>query len=238
MSKLLVTGAGSLAREIISQSKGVGLSNDEDQIVQCIRDFPDSCFVVCDIRDKDSLANVVRVHQVTHLIHTAALKHVSICEENINEAILTNIQGSRNIIEVAQENNIRKVLAVSSDKSVAPLNVYGATKLIMEKMFLKAGFSVVRFGNFWGSRGSVIPLWEEEKKTGTITITDPEATRFFIQLEDAARMCINCVENMGELTVPTMLEFTLGQLAEMVAPDANWNIIGLQDGEKKHEVLK
>lgn len=241
MDRLLVTGgSGSLGMEILRQFKGykVGLTNDEYQLVEAAQEL-DIPWVLCDVRNKESLRGVVRTHKINRIIHAAALKHVPICEANPEEAILTNINGSRNIIEVAKEFKIYKVLAVSSDKAYHPVNTYGATKLIMERMFLNAGFSVVRFPNFWASRGSVIQLWEKQAIfDGVITITDPDATRYFIDLKEAAKICLTNVETMWGLVKVNGEKIKLSDLADKIAPKASWKITGLRDGEKKHEELE
>lgn len=200
-------------------------------------------FFVGDVRDKDRLKRAMTCVDV--VIHTAALKHVPICEFNPIEAVRTNIDGSVNVIDAAIDCHVPKVLAISSDKSVHPINLYGATKMVMEKLFVHANvygdtmFSCVRFGNFEGSRGSVLPLWIRQKEEGEITITEKDMTRFWITLEEAAQFTITCLDKMegGEIFIPRMPEKTLLELSQQIAPNARIKVIGNRGNEKLHELL-
>jgi len=200
-------------------------------------------FFIGDVRDRRRLFRAMQ--GVDYVVHAAALKHITFCEYNPIEAVKTNIDGSVNVIEAALDCGVDKVLAVSSDKAVHPINIYGATKLAMEKLFINANvygdtkFSFARFGNFINSRGSVLELWEREKPTGKITITNPDMTRYWISLEDAAQFTIDCLEQMegGETFIPAMEQKSISQLAEEFAPDCSWHIIGGRDGEKVTEEL-
>ena len=182
------------------------------------------------------------------VVHAAALKQVPACEYNPFEAIQTNIMGGRNVIDAAINQGVRRVLALSTDKAVNPINLYGATKLCAEKMFVQANayagtqdtrFSCARYGNVVGSRGSVIPVFLEQRKRGKITITDPRMTRFWITLDQGVRFVIRCLDEMhgGEIFVPKIPSMRMMDLAETIAPGCEIDIIGIRPGEKLHEVL-
>lgn len=203
-------------------------------------------FFIGDVRDKDRLHRAMM--DVDIVIHTAALKQVPACEYNPIEAIRTNIEGAINIIDSAIENDVKKVLALSTDKAVHPVNLYGATKLVAEKLIIqgntytgrkKTKFSCVRYGNVLASRGSIIPIFLEQKKLGKITITDKRMTRFWITLEQGVRFVINCIEKMhgGEVFVPKIPSMRILDLADVVAPKCEREIIGIRPGEKIAEVL-
>ena len=199
-----------------------------------------------DVRDAQRLERAFS--GVTVVLHTAALKQVPACESNPFEAAQTNIVGSKNVIDAAINRGIRRVIALSTDKAVHPINVYGSTKLCAERMFVQANdhsevqqhrFSCVRFGNFLGSRSSVIPIFVEQRKRGKITITDPRMTRFWITLDAAARLVIRCFEQMqgGEIFVPKIASMKLLDMAQAVAPNFEIECMGIRPGEKLHEVL-
>lgn len=204
-------------------------------------------FLIGDVRDKDRLNRAM--NRVDIVIHAAALKQVPTCEYNPIEAVRTNIEGSVNVIEAALDNSVEKVIAISTDKAVHPVNLYGATKMVAEKLFIQANsytgekrktkFSVVRYGNVIGSRGSVIPLFKEQAKSGEITITDQQMTRFWITLDQGVRFVINSLELMqgGEIFVPKIPSMRITDLAKVTAPDAKIKDIGIRPGEKLHEVL-
>jgi len=185
---------------------------------------------------------------VTVVVHAAALKQVPACEYNPFEAIQTNIIGGRNVIDAAIDQGVQRGLALSTDKAVNPINLYGATKLCAEKMFVQANayagardtrFSCARYGNVVGSRGSVIPMFMEQRKRGRVTITDPRMTRFWLTLEHGVRFVIRAIEQMhgGEIFVPKIPSMRLVDLAEAVAPGCVVEYIGIRPGEKLHEVL-
>ena len=185
---------------------------------------------------------------VTVVIHAAALKQVPACEYNPFEAIQTNIMGGRNVIDAAINQGVRRILALSTDKAVNPINLYGATKLCAEKMFVQANayagaqntrFSCARYGNVVGSRGSVIPVFIEQRKRGKITLTDSRMTRFWIALEYGVRFVVGCLEQMhgGEIFVPKIPSMRLTDMAETIAPGCEVEFIGIRPGEKLHEVL-
>src|SRR6266480_6978633 len=199
-----------------------------------------------DVRDPQRLERALA--GVTMVVHAAALKQVPACEYNPFEAIQTNIMGGKNVIDAAINRGVRRLVALSTDKAVNPINLYGATKLCAEKMFVQANayagaqdtrFSCVRYGNVVGSRGSVIPIFLEQRKRGKITVTDPRMTRFWITLEQGVRFVIRCLEEMhgGEIFVPKIPSMRLLDLAETIAPGCDIETIGIRPGEKLHEVL-
>jgi len=203
-------------------------------------------FVIGDVRDRDRVESALA--DVTVVVHAGAIKQVPVCEENPFEAIQTNVIGSRNVIDAALRQGIKRTLLVSTDKAVNPINLYGATKLCAEKLFVQANhqegkfrgcFSTVRYGNVIGSRGSVIPTLLEQRKRGPITITDCRMTRFSITLEQGVRFVIRCLERMhgGEIFVPKIPSMRLFDLAEALAPGTQIEEIGIRAGEKLHEVL-
>ena len=203
-------------------------------------------YFIGDVRDAQRLQRAFA--GVTIVVHAAALKQVPACEYNPFEAIQTNIIGGRNVIDAAIDQGVHRILALSTDKAVNPVNLYGATKLCAEKMFVQANaysgaqdtrFSCARYGNVVGSRGSVIPIFLEQRRTGKITITDPRMTRFWITLEQGVRFVILCIEQMhgGEIFVPKIPSMKLVDMAEALAPGCAVEHIGIRAGEKLHEVL-
>ncbi len=200
-----------------------------------------------DVRDKERLERAMDGADI--VVHAAALKQVPLCEYNPFEAVKTNIIGAQNVIEAAIDHNIEKVMAISSDKAVNPVNLYGATKMCMEKLFISANsyvgpkrqtkMSCVRYGNVVGSRGSVIPLFREQRAKKEITITDKEMTRFWITLEHGVEFVIRCIEDMhgGEVFVPKIPSMRIVDLANAVAPECKVKYIGTRPGEKIHEDL-
>ncbi len=203
-------------------------------------------FLIGDVRDKSRLHRAMNDAEI--VIHSAALKQVPACEYNPIEAVRTNIEGAINIIDTAIENNVKKVITISTDKAVHPVNLYGATKLVAEKLFIQGNaysgaretkFSCVRYGNVVASRGSVIPIFLEQKKNGIITITDERMTRFWITLEQGVRFVINCIEKIrgGEVFVPKIPSMRIIDLADVVSPESKRKKIGIRPGEKIHEIL-
>lgn len=203
-------------------------------------------FFIGDVRDKNRLNRAMK--DVDLVVHAAALKQVPACEYNPIEAIKTNIDGTVNIIDAALDNEVERVMLISTDKAVHPVNLYGATKMVAEKLIVQANsyagggktrFSCVRYGNVIGSRGSVVPLFLEQRKTGTITVTDERMTRFWLTLEQGVRFVIQCIQQMegGETFVPKIPSMTLVELAKAIAPDAKIKNIGIRPGEKLHEIL-
>lgn len=209
-------------------------------------DQPNLRYFIGDVRDQLRLRRAM--NGVDIVIHAAALKQVPACEYNPMEAIKTNILGSGNVIEAALDAGVQRVMALSTDKAVNPVNLYGATKLAAEKLFVQSNayaagsatrFSCVRYGNVVGSRGSVIPIFMQQRQNGKLTITDARMTRFWLTLEQGVRFVIRCTEQMhgGEVFVPKIPSTRIVDLAQAIAPQAELDIIGIRPGEKLHEVL-
>jgi UDP-N-acetylglucosamine 4,6-dehydratase len=203
-------------------------------------------FFIGDVRDKE---RVYRAMNGVHIVvHAAALKQVPTCEYNPIEAVRTNIDGAVNVVDAAIDNGVEKAIAISSDKAVRPINLYGATKLVMERLFVQANvytgwrktrFCCSRYGNVVGSRGSVVPLFLEQKKNGMITITDDRMTRFWITLEQGVHFVIDCIARMegGEVFIPKTPSMKVTDLADVLAPQAERKITGIRPGEKINEIL-
>jgi UDP-N-acetylglucosamine 4,6-dehydratase len=203
-------------------------------------------YFIGDVRDADRLKRAME--GVDIVIHAAALKQVPACEYNPLEAVKTNIHGAQSVIDAAIDVGVKKVVALSTDKAVNPVNLYGATKLCAEKIFIQGNaysgprgtrFSCVRYGNVIGSRGSVIPLFKEQRKSGTITITDTRMTRFWLTLDQAVDLVIKALLHMqgGEVFVPRIPSMRISELAKVIASDCEIDVIGMRPGEKLHEVL-
>ena len=203
-------------------------------------------FFLGDVRDRDRLSLAMR--GVDYVVHAAALKQVPAAEYNPHEFIKTNVTGATNIVEASLEAGVKKVVALSTDKAVNPVNLYGATKLCSDKVFIAGNsyagdsgtiFSVVRYGNVVGSRGSVVPLFAKQRDKGKITITKPEMTRFLITLQKGVDFVIESLDKMvgGELFVPKIPACTVADIANVIAPGVEWEIIGMRPGEKMHEIL-
>ncbi len=206
---------------------------------------PSLRFFIGDVRDKDRLYRAM--NGVDYVIHAAALKQVPACEYNPFEAVKTNILGAVNVIDASIDNQVEKVIAISTDKAVNPVNLYGATKLCAEKLFVqgnaysggRARFSCARYGNVVGSRGSVIPLFLQQKSTGKVTVTDKRMTRFWITLEQGVRFVLSCLETMvgGEIFVPKIPSMNIMDLVSAIVPECEVNLTGIRPGEKIHELL-
>lgn len=203
-------------------------------------------YFVGDVRDKERLHRAF--HGVDIVVHAAALKQVPACEYNPFEAVQTNILGAKNVIEAAIDSGVKRVIALSTDKAVNPINLYGASKLVAEKLFVQGNsyvgdegtrFSCVRYGNVVGSRGSVIPLFVQQRQTGTVTVTDQRMTRFWITLEQGVDFVIRCAEKMhgGEIFVPKIPSMKIMDLTEAIAPNCQIKFNGVRPGEKIHESL-
>ncbi|WOX56755.1 UDP-N-acetylglucosamine 4,6-dehydratase (inverting) [Methanoculleus receptaculi] len=203
-------------------------------------------FLIGDVRDKDRLYRAM--NDVDIVVHAAALKQVPTAEYNPIEAVKTNIDGAANVINASIDNGVERVMALSTDKAVHPVNLYGATKMVAEKLFVqgnayaggrKTRFACTRYGNVVGSRGSIVPLFLEQRKQGRVTITDERMTRFWLTLEQGARFVARCIETMkgGEIFVPKIPSMRITDLARVIAPDCEVEIIGIRPGEKLHEVL-
>jgi len=209
-------------------------------------DHPSLRYFIGDVRDLPRLRRAF--NGVDVVVHAAALKQVPACEYNPMEAIKTNILGSSNVVDAALDTGVKKVLALSTDKAVNPVNLYGATKLAAEKLMVQSNayaggmttrYSCVRYGNVVGSRGSVVPLFIKQRATGEITLTDERMTRFWISLDQGVRFVIRCIEEMhgGEVFVPKIPSMKMVDLARAIAPTAEIRVIGIRPGEKLHEVL-
>ena len=259
-SILITGGTGSLGRALTKHildnypkvKKVVIFSRDEQKQFQMSQDFPSSQypqirFFIGDVRDKDRL---VRAFQhIDYVIHAAAMKHVHIAEYNPGECIKTNIGGAENIVEASLQSNVKRVVALSTDKACAPINLYGATKLTSDKLFIAANnikgekqirFSVVRYGNVMGSNGSVIPFFINKKKqNNSLPITDPNMTRFNISLQGGVNMVMHALEHAwgGELFVPKIPSYKIMDVAEAIGPNCSKPIVGIRPGEKVHEEM-
>ena len=257
--RLLITGGtGSFGKEYVrtilaryKPSKIIIYSRDELKQYDMQKEFNKDPvgFFIGDVRDRERLTMAMR--GVDYVIHAAALKHVPVAEYNPMEAIKTNIYGAENVIHAAMYNNVKKVIALSTDKAAAPANLYGATKLCSDKLFVSANnlvgadretrFSVVRYGNVVGSRGSVVPFFQELIDNGAkhIPITDERMTRFWISLQDGVEFVLKNFQRMvgGEIFVPKIPSILITDLANAMAPNIPIKIIGIRPGEKLHEVM-
>ena len=253
---LITGGTGSFGKKFIEimleehpPAKLIVFSRDEQkqhEMRQSGYNHPNLRYFIGDIRDYQRLRRAFE--GVDFVVHAAALKQVPACEYNPMEAVKTNILGSSNVIDAALDSNVEKVIALSTDKAVNPINLYGATKLAAEKLFVQSNayaggrrtrFACVRYGNVVGSRGSVVPVFMRQRDEGVVSITDERMTRFWISLEQGVGFVIRCLEEMqgGEVFVPKIPSMKVVDLAEAVAPEAKVNIIGIRPGEKLHEVL-
>ncbi len=258
-SVLVTGGTGSFGKKfietVLTNYKGVKkiivYSRDELKQFEMAQlyppsQFPQLRFFIGDVRDGARLKRACEGIDV--IVHAAALKHVPIAEYNPMECISTNVLGAENVINAALDCGISKVVALSTDKAAAPINLYGATKLCSDKLFIaannmkgsrKLSFSVVRYGNVLGSRGSVVPFYLKMKKTGVLPITDDRMTRFNITLEEGVSMVMYALENAwgGELFVPKIPSYKITEVAEAVCPKSKKEIIGIRPGEKLHEEM-
>lgn len=257
---LVTGGTGSFGKQFVkyclknyNPRKIIIFSRDEFKQYLMQKEFPEKKypqlrFFIGDIRDKDRLR--FAFEGVDYVVHAAALKHVPILEYNPFEAVKTNIMGAQNIIEVAIEMGVKRVVALSTDKAVSPVNLYGATKLAMEKLFIagnayvgmrQSRFSVVRYGNVVGSRGSVIPFFLKLVKDGNteLPITDERMTRFWITLDEGVKLVLFAIENSagGEVFVPKIPTVKIIDIARAICPHCKIKIIGIRPGEKLHESL-
>jgi UDP-N-acetylglucosamine 4,6-dehydratase (inverting) len=210
------------------------------------KNFPQLRFFIGDVRDRDRL--VLATNGVDVIIHAAAIKQVDTAEYNPTECIKTNINGAENVIHAALTNNVQNIVALSTDKACAPINLYGATKLVSDKLFTAANnitgnqnitFSVVRYGNVMGSRGSVIPFFMNQKNQGILPITHPDMTRFNISLEDGVEMVLHALQNHlgGEIFIPKIPSYKILDVAKAVSPESKHEVIGIRPGEKLHEEM-
>lgn len=251
---LITGGTGSFGKKFVKKVLALGVkkiivfSRDELKQYEMKQEFRDERirFFIGDVRDKDRLYRAF--DGVDIVIHAAAMKHVDACEYNPFEAVKTNIHGAQNIIEAAIDRGVEKVIALSTDKACAPVNLYGATKLASDKLFVAANayvgdkktcFAVVRYGNVVGSRGSVVPFFKKIKETGVIPITDERMTRFWITLDQGVQFVLDNLERMqgGEIFVPKIPSMSIMDLAKAIAPECEINIVGIRPGEKLHEAM-
>lgn len=258
-SILITGGTGSLGKELTKTilhkwpdiKRLVIFSRDEQKQFQMAQEFPLSKYssiryFIGDVRDHDRLKRAFT--GIDYVIHTAAMKHVHIAEYNPDECIKTNIGGAENVIKAALETNVSKVVALSTDKACAPINLYGATKLTSDKLFIAANnikgtkdikFSVVRYGNVMGSNGSVIPFFLSKRKEGILPITNPNMTRFNITLQEGVNMVLHALEAAwgGELFVPKIPSYKITDVAQAIGPNCDHKVIGIRPGEKLHEEM-
>ncbi|MFA6192476.1 MAG: UDP-N-acetylglucosamine 4,6-dehydratase (inverting) [Sulfurimonas sp.] len=254
---LITGGTGSFGKKyteiILSKykpNKIIIFSRDELKQYEMAQSFNDDCmrYFIGDVRDAERLNEAM--NDVDFVIHAAALKHVPVAEYNPMECIKTNINGAENVIKAAIKNNVKKVIALSTDKAANPINLYGATKLASDKLFVAANnmvgkketrFSVVRYGNVTGSRGSVIPFFKKLISEGAteLPITDEKMTRFLITLEDGVNFVLKNFERMygGEIFIPKIPSMKITDLAKAIAPSLPHKIIGIRPGEKLHEIM-
>ena len=258
-SILITGGTGSLGtaltrrifRDYSNVKRVVIFSRDEQKQFQMAQEFPESKYpairyFIGDIRDFSRLKRALK--DIDLVIHTAAMKHVHIAEYNPMECIKTNVLGAENLINACLDTEVKKVVALSTDKAAAPINLYGATKLTSDKLFIAANnirgrndidFSVVRYGNVMGSNGSVIPFFIKKKEEGVLPITDPRMTRFNISLSEGVDMVLHALEHAwgGEIFVPKLPSYKITDVAEAIAPECEQKIIGIRPGEKIHEEM-
>jgi UDP-N-acetylglucosamine 4,6-dehydratase/5-epimerase len=258
-SILITGGTGSLGKALTKTilekwpdvKRLVIYSRDEQKQFVMDQEYPHSKypqirFFIGDVRDKSRLVRALS--GIDYVIHAAAMKHVHIAEYNPTECVQTNIGGAQNVIEACLDTGVKSVVALSTDKACAPINLYGATKLTSDKLFVAANnykgnnpikFSVVRYGNVMGSNGSVIPFFINKKKEGVIPITEPNMTRFNIPIHEGVEMVLFALENAwgGEIFVPKIPSYRIMDVAKAIAPECEHRIIGIRPGEKVHEEM-
>lgn len=258
-SILLTGGTGSFGKAFTTMvlkkwpnvKRLVIFSRDEQKQFQMAQELPESKypmirFFIGDVRDYSRLKMALK--GIDTVVHAAAMKHVPIAEYNPMECIKTNIMGAENLISACLETDVQKVVALSTDKAAAPINLYGATKLVSDKLFIAANnikgkqdikFSVVRYGNVMGSNGSVIPFFLNKKKSGFLPITEAAMTRFNISLDDGVEMVLFALQNAwgGELFVPKIPSYRITDVAMAIGPECQHPVVGIRPGEKIHEEM-
>ena len=254
---LITGGTGSFGKQFVrtilkhfKPNKIIIYSRDELKQYEMAQVFNADCmrYFIGDVRDLPRLLKAMQ--GVDYIVHAAALKHVPIAEYNPMECIKTNVMGGQNVVDAAIANNIKKVIALSTDKAASPANLYGASKLVSDKLFVAANnlagdkeimFSVVRYGNVLGSRGSVVPFFKKLIADGVteLPITEPEMTRFWITLQEGVDFVLKNFQRMqgGEIFVPKIPSMKMTEMAKALAPDLKQNIIGIRPGEKLHEIM-
>ncbi|WP_339179804.1 UDP-N-acetylglucosamine 4,6-dehydratase (inverting) [Oceanobacillus sp. FSL W7-1293] len=251
---LITGGTGSFGKKFTKRiletniKKVIIFSRDELKQYEMKQEFNDDRlrFFIGDVRDTNRLYRAFE--GVDYVVHAAAMKHVDACEYNPFEAVKTNINGAQNIIEAAIDKKVERVIALSTDKAAAPINLYGATKLASDKLFVagnsyvgdkKTRFAVVRYGNVVGSRGSVVPYFKKAKGTGRLPITDERMTRFWITLDQGVQFVLDGFNRMqgGEIFVPKIPSMKVTDLAKAIGPECELDFIGIRPGEKLHEVM-
>ncbi|QQG40227.1 MAG: polysaccharide biosynthesis protein [Candidatus Aenigmatarchaeota archaeon] len=241
MRVLITGGSGSLGHQLAEQYMGkwdmIVFSRDEFKQSQMHSKYPEFSYVIGDVRDKYSLRSAFRVHKPEFVIHAAAMKRIEVCEANPWQAIQTEVLGAKNVLDVCHEFGV-PVVGVSTDKAVKPVNTYGISKALQEKLFINAGFNCVRYGNVIGSRGSVIPMFHKLVAQGKpLTITNPDMTRFLMKLEEAVGLIDKAMksEPNGHVFVKKSPACTVGDLAACFSADVR--VVGERPGEKLHELL-
>lgn len=258
-SILITGGTGSLGKSLTAfilkkypgVKKVVIFSRDEQKQFQMAQEYPHDQypqlrFFIGDVRDRERLVRAFK--GIDYVIHAAAMKHVHIAEYNPDECVKTNIDGARNVIHACLETDVQRVVALSTDKACAPINLYGATKLASDKLFVAANnitgwnpirFSVVRYGNVMGSNGSVIPFFLNKRKEGVLPITDPNMTRFNISLQGGVDMVMHALEHAwgGEIFIPKIPSYRIMDVAQAIGPDCEHKVVGIRPGEKVHEEM-
>ena len=258
-SILITGGTGTLGKALTKRiltnfpkvKRVIIFSRDEQKQFIMSQDYPETIYpqiryLIGDVRDSERLERAME--GVDFVIHTAAMKHVHIAEYNPDECVKTNVGGAENVIKSSIKKGVKRVVALSTDKACAPINLYGATKLTSDKLFIAANnfkgqndirFSVVRYGNVMGSNGSVIPFCLKKRKEGVLPMTDPKMTRFNISIEEGVDMVLHALENAwgGEIFVPKIPSYNIGDVAEAIAPGVKKEVVGIRPGEKIHEEM-
>jgi len=258
-SILITGGTGTLGKALTKRiltnfpkvKRVIIFSRDEQKQFKMAQDYPETLypqirFLIGDVRDSERLERAME--GVDFVIHTAAMKHVHIAEYNPDECVKTNVGGAENVIKSSIKKGVKRVVALSTDKACAPINLYGATKLTSDKLFIAANnfkgqndirFSIVRYGNVMGSNGSVIPFFLKKKKEGVLPITDPKMTRFNISIDEGVDMVLHALDKAwgGEIFIPKIPSYRITDIAKAICPECEHTNIGIRPGEKIHEEM-